>query len=489
MDQLLARFGGPRLTAALVGVGALLAVWGFVRWGSAPVWVPVVSGVPLERVGQATQRLDEEGIAYRLDRGGSVVAVAEESAPRARVALAADGFGAAGARPGFELFDQPSWGMTDFTQRVNYRRALEGELERTIGRMHGVREAQVHLAIQESSWLKANVRPNEASVVLQVDAAGRADEPMVEGIQFLVANAVEGLVPENVMILDDRGRLLSSPEGETGVGLSSRQLQVQRQVETYLQTKAEGLVEQLVGPGNVTVRIGAELNFDQVDRTVQAVDPEQQVLVSEDRSEIVPGTAEQGAGSVTSATVYETARTVETVSRGGARLERLTVAVVLADRRVEAEGGAPAFQTRSAEEIRALEEVVKNAVGFSAERGDAISVVSAPPEALPAPLPEAGPGVADLVQRSQRPVVALLGLAVTLFLALRILGSVQGGAAASGRGLVTAGSLRMALAAGQEPGELGHGAAPAMVAPPRPAAPKVADPEMTARVVRAWMKD
>ncbi len=487
MDRIVQLIGGPRVGAAIVGVGVLLAVWGFARFGAAPVWVPVVSGAPLELVSQATQRLDEEGIPYRLDRGGSVVAVEEDAVARARVVLAADGIGGNAARPGFEIFDRPSWGMTDFTQHVNYRRALEGELERTIGRMHGVRAAQVHLAIQESSWLRAGARPNEASVVLQLNAAGHADDPMVEGVQFLVANAVEGLAPENVMVLDDRGRLLSAPDGERGVGLSSRQLQVQRQVETYLQAKAEALVEQMVGPGNVTVRVAAELDFDQVDRTVQSVDPEQQVMLSEDRSEIVPGTAEQGASSVSSNTQYEAARSTETVSRGGARLQRLTVAVVLADRKSEAEDGAVTWEPRGESEIRSLEAVVRNAVGFSAERGDAISVVSAPPEALPVPEPESAPGAVAVVQTIQRPLVAILGLAVTLFIALRLLSSLQAGAVVRG---LAAGTGHAALGAGSVAGQFpASTSSSAMLASPHPAAPRVADPQMTARVVRAWMKD
>lgn len=487
MNPLLERFGGPRLAAVLVGVGAVAAIWAFARWGTAPTWVPVVSGVPLERIGQATQRLDESGIGYRLDRGGSVISVQEPAAARARVVLAAEGFGGSGARPGFELFDQPSWGMTDFTQRVNYRRALEGELERTIGRMRGIRAAQVHLAMQEQSWIRGGARPNEASVVLELDAAGRSEDPMVEGIQFLVANAVEGLAPENVTVLDDRGRLLSSPDGDGGVGLSNRQLQVQRQVEGYLQAKAEALVEQMVGPGNVTVRVAAELNFDRIDRTVQGVDPDQQVLVSEDRSEIVPGSVEQGASSVSSNTVYETARSVETLSRGGARLERLSVAVVVADRRTGDASGPAAFQPRDADELRRVESLVKNALGFSPGRGDAISVVSAPVEFVPPASPEKGPGdVMALVQNSQRPVVALFGLGVTLFLAMRILSTVQ--APAGRRALATAATTH--LAAGESPREVGAGmGAPALAAAARPQAPQVADPQMTARVVRAWMKD
>ena len=489
MNQLLGRFGSQRILAALVGLGALAAIWGFAQWGMAPSWVPVASGLPLERISAATQRLDEEGIAYRLERGGSVVAVEEPSAARARVVLAAEGIGGSAGRPGFELFDQPSWGMTDFTQRVNYRRALEGELERTIGHMRGVDGAQVHLALQESSFLKDDDRASEASVVLKMSAGMGVEQSVVEGVQFLVASSVEGLAPENVMVLDDRGRLLSSPDDNGGIGLSNRQLQVQRQVEGYLQSKAQVLVEQMVGPGNATVRVSADLNFDQIEQTVQAVNPDQQALISEDRSEVTPGSPEQGASQITSNTVYETARSVETLSRGGARLERLTVAVVLSDRRVEGADGQVTFQARTAEDTRRVEAVVKNAVGFSSDRGDEISVVSVPPEAPPVPvLTEAGPDLTSLLLAYQRPVVALFGLMTALFLALRVLGSMKAMTSAQAGRAVAPGRRPVLEEPAHEP-ELAAAAAsaPALAAP----APRVsvADPDMTARVVRAWMKD
>ena len=492
LTQFVGRVGGSqRLLVALVGLGAFAAVWGFARWGASPNWVPVTGGLPIERIGEATQRLDEEGIAYRLDRGGSVVSVEEPSAARARVVLAAEGLGGASHRPGFELFDQPSWGMTDFTQRVNYRRALEGELERTIGAMRDIDGAQVHLSLQESSFLKNTNRPSEASVVLQVGGAGMAEQSTVEGIQFLVSSSVEGMAPENVMVLDDRGRLLSSPDDDGGVGLSNRQLQVQRQIEGYLQSKASVLVEQMVGTSNATVRVSADLNFDQIGRTVQGVDPDQQVLISEDRSEITPGSTDQGAASVSSNTVFETARTLETLSRGGARLERLTVAVVLGDRRVEAADGSATFQPRTAREMQQVESVVRNAVGFSAARGDEISVVSVPFDvpAPPAPVEEKT-DIAALIMTFQKPVVTLVGLLVALMIASKVLASLK---------VSTGGRMAAAIPGGATTDALGRqdargvdaGGVPQQIGAPVRGAPfaTVADPNMTARVVRAWMKD
>ncbi len=314
--QIFGRAGGSqRVVTVLVGLGALAIIWGFSRWGMEPSWVPVSSGLPVEQIGEATQRLDEADIEYRFAGGGSLITVSDRDLARARVMLASEGLTGSLSRPGFELFDQPSWGMTDFTQRVNYRRALEGELERTIGNMSGIESAQVHLALNEDSFLNSSDATGEASVVLRLRSGARAEDAVVGGIQSLVASSVQRLEPENVMVLDDSGRPLSSSASDPSSRRTGRQLQVQTQMEGYLESKAEALVEQMVGPGNARVRVAVQLNFDQIDRTVQAVDPDQQLVVSEDRSEITPGSDAQGAGSVTTALVFEATRSVETLSR------------------------------------------------------------------------------------------------------------------------------------------------------------------------------
>ena len=479
-----------RALLALVGIGAFLAIWGFARWGVAPEWVPVVSGLPLERMGAATQRLEEQGIEYRLDRGGAVVSVPGPDVARARILLASEGLTGDGGRPGFELFDQPSWGMTDFTQRVNYRRALEGELERTISGMRGVESAQVHLALREASFLARGEDAGEASVVLRLASSFTAGEAMVQGIQTLVASSVEGMEPRAVTVLDDRGRLLSVPDDDSGIGLTTGQLRVRRRIEEYLERKAEAVVSQIVGPGNATVRVAADLNFDRVDRTVQAVDPDQQLLVSEDRAEITPGDASQGAASVTVNTVFEATRSVETLSRGGARLERLTVAVVLADRRVEDAAGNVTWEPRPPAELQRVEGLVRNAVGISLQRGDEISVVSAPPEVRPDPIPtEEGLDFLALATVAVRPLLALMGLLTALFLALRLVGAIKETAPPVPARLQAAGSAAALPPAETAPAEVHTGPPPpAEIAPP-PRPFEMTDPEMTARVLRSWMRE
>ena len=487
VNQLIGRLGAQRVLAGIVGIAALAAVWSFSQWGMSPDLVPVSNGLPIERIGDAAQRLEESGIEYALQRGGTQIAVAVSDAAQARVLLASEGLSGSGGRPGFELFDQPSWGMTDFTQRVNYRRALEGELERTIGQMRGVEAAQVHLVLAESGFLRGDEGSGEASVVLRLSSGARAEDSVVEGVQFLVSSSVEGIIPANVSILDDRGRLLSNPDGASGIGMTSRQLQVRGQIERHLESKAEVLVARMVGSGNATVRVSAQLDFDEIDRTVESINADEQVVLSEDRSEITPGTEEQGAGSVTTNTTFDTPRSVETVSRGGARLERLTVAVVLADRRIEAPDGTVTFEPRSTQEIQSIQDVVGNAVGLSLARGDDITVVSVPfaVEPIMEEVVEEGTNVVALAMAFQRPVVALIAIIIALVLSTRVLGTfkrlappraVGGGALAAGPQVGD--ELRSADTAPQ-----------AMLAPAQPVGPQVTNPEMTARVVRSWMNE
>jgi flagellar M-ring protein FliF len=469
---------------ALVGLGTLGVMWALAQWAMTPSMIPVFSGLPMEEVGAMTQRLDEEGVAYRLERGGSAIAVAEGDMARARVALAQDGYPAGGA-PGWELFDQAAWGMTDFTQRVNYRRALEGELERTIGAMRGVESAQVHLAIEKTSVLKRNGAAAEASVVLSLRSGSRPENAMVEGVAALVAGSVEGMDKGNVTVLDNSGRLLSSDDSEFDTeGLTTRQLAIQKEIEGYLEDKAYQLVEPVVGGGNITVRVAAALNFDQVGRTVETFDLDQQTTLSENRSEIIPGNEDQGASSLTVNSVYETPRSVETFSRSGAQLERLTVAVVVNDREVE-NGGAVTYEARTAQELNRVEALVRNALGIDDTRGDGITVVSLP-FTQPEPLPEAveeGPDVVALVMAGIRPGIGLLGLIMAFVLALRLMNSIKTAAPAFG------GRPSLAPAEGGA-GQMPEGRpATASIAPPSGPRVELTDPNMTAKVVRAWMKE
>ena len=480
------RLGGERrLLLLLVGLASVAALWGFARWATAPAWVPLFPGMPLESVAEVTPKLDEAAVGYRLENGGGQIQVREDDLARARVLLARDGYPAKG-RPGFELFDQPSWGMTDFTQRINYRRALEGELERTISQMRGIAKAQVHLALQEATPFKDDRHPEQASVVVSLNSGDRPSPEVVEGIASLVASSVDGLSAEGVTVLDDAGHLLSQAvDPSAPAGLSRRELSLQREIEGYLEQKTEGMVAEVVGAGNVRVRVAATISLDKVDRTTQTVNPDEQVATQEQKTEVTPGPSTPGAASTATSATYETSRKVETVTGGVGRIQRLTVAVLLNATPARAVPGAPAPAPLTADVIGRVDALVRNAVGADSTRGDAVSVVAIPFEPVAAPPPPEKPGVLVLVHDWQRPGLTGLGLLLAFVLAFQVIRSLR---PVPGRVPALAGAPQ--LTAGAAAVGLQEQLAAAEPLTPRRQIGVGADqPEVAARVLRAWMKD
>lgn len=429
------RVGGGRQFAIIaVGVVVTALVFGVSRWATAPTMVPLFADVPIENVGKMTDKLTESAIAFELDRTGSTILVGSADLARARVALARESMPETG-RPGLELFDKPSWGMTDFTQKVNYRRALEGELERTIGKMRDIKLVQVHLALEDDQIFKQNARPSKASVTLTMADGQRPAENTVRGIASLVAGSVGGLDADHVTIVDERGQPLTMEGDGSIAGLSSRQLAVQREVEGYMEQKASSLLSSLVGSGNARVQVAASINFDKIERTTQAVDPDKQAMSTEQRAEVTPGTPQQGAGYSTVATSYENTRSVETFSGAIGNLKKLTVAVLIADKvTVPAAAkdaktvAAPVVTPRNAEEIARIESLVRNALGVDSTRGDMISVVSAPfdmPAAIVEPDSIATPGMIARLASNPKPVVAMASLVVLLVIAVVTVGALK----------------------------------------------------------------
>lgn len=428
LDSLFGRVNGSRQTAIVaVGVAATVAVLALSRWATAPTFVPLYSDVPLESAGAVTDKLTEAGITYKLERAGSVILVPSADVAKARVALAREALPGAG-RPGLELFDKPTWGMTDFTQKVNYRRALEGELERNIGKMGGIERVQVHLALEDDKLFRKDTRDSKASVTLAM-RGGEAPAPStVRGIASLVAGSVSGLDVDHVVIVDERGNALTDIDDAGGIGLSTRQLTMQREVEQRLEQKAEALVSRMVGAGNARVQVAAVINFDKIERTTQSVDPDQQAIVTEQKNEILPQEGQPGASSSNTATSYETTRSVETFSGAIGTVRRLTVAVLVADKVTitptddGAEPVPPAITPRTPEELARIETLVRNALGVDEARGDGMSVVSAPFDMpmMNAPaldsLPEAT--IVTQVMNNPKPVITMAALLVLLVLAL-----------------------------------------------------------------------
>jgi flagellar M-ring protein FliF len=277
---------------------------------------------------------------------------------------------------------------------------------------------------------KESERPSKASVTLKMAGGETPRAETVHGIASMVANSVGGLDPEHVTIVDERGQALTFEDESSVAGLSSRQLAVQREVETYMEQKADKLLNSLVGSGNARVQVAASINFDKVERTVQAVDPERQALATEQKAEVTPSTPTQGAGSSTTATSYENTKSVESFSGAIGNVKKLTVAVLVADKvtmpapdTTQQTAPAPIITARTTEEIARIETLVRNALGVDSTRGDMISVVSAPFD-MPAPPVIARDSVlppADMLSKLQanpKPIVAIAALVVLLVIAV-----------------------------------------------------------------------
>jgi flagellar M-ring protein FliF len=504
MQTLIDRAGGLRRIFTIgVGLGAIALIVAVSRWATAPTWVPVLSNIPLETTSEITEKLDQASVAYQLGRGGSDIMVAATDLARARVALARDGI-PTGTRPGMELFDKPAYAMTDFTQRINYRRALEGELERTIGKMRGIQSAQVHLAMHETSSFRAASSPSEASVVLKLRTGEEPANDIVQGIAHLVASSVDGLASDRVTVVDDAGRLLSVPnEPDSPLGLSSRQLANQRDIEQHLSDKAEEIVSQMVGRGNSRVQVAAALNFDRVERTTQTLDPDKQVASTEQKAEIVPG-AQGGAGSTNQATTYENSKSTEIYAGAVGTIRRLTVAVLVNDK-MTGSGDSATFTRRAPEELARIESLVRNAVGFDSARGDLVSVVSVPfaIPAVPTASEDAKPTIIQKVQPYQSLILNVVALVFAFVIGFMALKSVRSMRTTAGAALAApsqayqfpSNGMSTPLAASSDSSSTPR-MMPEMAAMQansdtrnRVTATVNEQPEVAARLVRAWMKE
>ncbi|MEK7315447.1 MAG: flagellar basal-body MS-ring/collar protein FliF [Candidatus Eisenbacteria bacterium] len=479
----------PRRVALLAGLAvAVVGVWLVARWAAAPTYVTLYRELDLREASSLHEHLEKANVEHRLGDGGSSIEVPTAEAARARVALAKDGLPSSG-RPGLELFDKPSMMMTDFTERVTYQRALEGELARTIASIQGIQRAEVHLLIPATSPLRRSERASGASVVLTLQANGTLTPETVQGITYIVSNSVENLSSENVAIMDNSGRVLSAPAAAGSTeGLTSRQLEVQRGLEGRLVAKIEDLLTGIVGPGHVRAEVGAQMSFDQTDQTVETFNPEGQVLQSEQRSETGEGGGVEGASDNAQTIVsntYLNSRKLEKTTGSSGRVERLTVAV-LVDQKTLAEsgqGGSPPLN------LGAIEALVRNVIAADSTRGDRVSVMAVPLTLSPVASGAAGGVASDgvkmdpmrMVDQVGRPLVNVVAILALAFLAWRgaaLLGVGAGVGAAVG--VATNGNAPVSTNGLQD------GAAPSRN---RLAAELSDRPETTAHVVRGWIAE
>lgn len=408
------------------------------------MYVTLYRDLDFAEVAAMEESLEGAGIPHRLGAGGSEILVPVEDVARSRVALAKDGH-SVGGRPGLELFDKPSWGMTDFSQRVTYQRALEGELARTVAGIRGVQRAQVHLVIPTPGPLRRLDRPASASVVLTLVSGKTLTAETIQGITYVVSNSVENLSSENVAVMDDTGQLLSVPAGgRSHTGMTSWQFEMQRAVEEQMVDKIHGLLEPVLGAGRIRAQVSAELSFDQVNRTVETIAAQGEDPSGESGEESTPETDAE------SRDVTANSRKLERSIASQGKLLRLTAAV-LVDESLVGDGE----EADSTFALVDLEAMARDAIGINEKRGDRLTVVAVPFE--PVPASEAGvvsgkpkADVMKMIERLIRPVIGLVAILVLAILGLRVLRMKPIAPMAADAGRVASGEAtdRPALAAG-----------------------------------------
>ncbi len=386
---------GKRIS--FIALTALTIVLGFVIFGqiTKATYSVLYRNLDSQEAGQIIDQLRSSKISYRISEGGTEILVPSNKINDIRLNLAAQGYPKSGV-VGYEIFDQTNLGMTDFLQKVNYRRALEGELTKTISSLKEVESARVHLVIPEQRLFKEDEKQPTASVVLYLNRAMPLSQRQIEGIAYLVSSSVEGLPAENVTILDASGRLLSAPRQTDQLAqLSSSQLDVKKNIEAYLQDKAQSMLDGVMGPNRSIVRVSADLNFDQVEKTSESYNPDSVVVRSEEITEENqsasdtndPNKKKDSSGAKkTTVKNYEVTKKMEHLVSQVGNIKQLRVSVSV-DGTYSMVKGADGKMTREyaprqQEDLDKLLALVRGAVGFTEQRGDIIEVANLPFETM-----------------------------------------------------------------------------------------------------------
>ena len=401
---------GKRIALLIIAVGFVAGFVFLMNWAGNPEFHPLYTNLDANDAGTILNRLKEQKIHYRLSANGSTILIPQEKIYEIRMELASEGLPHGGSI-GFELFDNTKLGMTEFAQNVNYQRALQGELVRTINGFEEVDSCRVHIVMTEKSLFLKDEEPASASVVLKLRHGKWLTQQQVQGIVHLVSSSVSRMGPDNVTVVDSNGRLLTGSRDPSGIAtLSADQLDYQAQVERKLENRVLTMLEKALGANRAIVRVSCALNFKQHEMTEERFLPENQVVRSEqlfnetarDADPIpqgIPGIqsnlpesrpdqnqtteGENATFAKQESTVnYEigklTSRTLDPV--GG--IERVSVAVMVDGtyRSNPIENGEPewTYVPRSAEELTKIENLVKSAVNFVADRGDKVEVVNIP---------------------------------------------------------------------------------------------------------------
>ncbi len=386
----------------MMTLGFMGGVIGVTQWARKPDFGLLYGELNPKESGEIIDFIKEENIPYQIGGSGSTILIPTEKIYETRLRLASKGLPR--EESGYELLDKVGFGTSDFVQRVNYRRAIQGELAKTIRHLDYIEWAQVHVAMPETSLFVEDEKPPTASVILKLKmkSGGVLKPEQVASITHLVSSSVEGLKPENVAIADTRGNLLSKKESpSSNAGVSNDQLEVKKKIEEYFVAKAQDILERIVGTGKSVVRVSADLDFKHIDEKLVEFDPERRVPKVQTVTTRVSGGAPFSGGGVpgmqanlnlsqsgiiqsvgsseeeeTAQTQYELSKTERIIADHGANLKRLSVAVLVdgtyEENRTEDGKIQKIYVPRSKDDMTRIAALVKQAIGIdeSGNRND-----------------------------------------------------------------------------------------------------------------------
>ncbi len=395
---------GPTKRLSIVAVtvitGVALATMLFMASGKD--YVPLFTNIPTDQVTTIIAKLNEKNIPFQLRDAGKTVAIPKELLHSTQMTLMSEIGSPKMGSIGLEIFDKQDFGMNSYAQKINYQRALQGELMRAINTLTAVKQSKVILALpNKKTFLEEGGSPT-ASVVVELHQGKELGPDQVRGIRYLVANAVEGLDADKVTVLDERGKVLNRQENGL-TGGSNDLLDLKAKIEGDLENRIQDILSKVVGHAKVVAKVDATLNHRVISSVEESVDPEKTAIRSQQSEEEsldgsrtnpsgVPGSRANLPGAEDQGTVgfkqdvkkeikttnYEVPKTVRNIREAAGGLERVSVAVVVDGMAVTTtkEDGTTEtkYTPRSAEELKKYEDLVKNAIGFNAARGDSVRI-------------------------------------------------------------------------------------------------------------------
>ncbi len=399
-----------KVALPLLAVGCMGLIMFVSNWATRPEYGVLYSNLADADAAAVVEKLQDQKIGYRLTNDGKTI---EITPPRivheTRLNLASSGL-PKGDQVGLELWNEAKLGISAFGESINFTRAIQGELERTILKIEGVSAVRVHITSPKRSVFASRDVPPTASVLLKLKAGSELQEAQIKGIAHLVAGSIERLTPENVTILDQRGKLLNDrPSEEQKNGADLTRLQYQREIEASYAKRIESMLAEILGAGKAVARVTASVDFSMFEKEEEAYDPSGTVTRSEREVQEnqggksseggVPGVlsnlsnqtgiingGESGAGNLRKESIknYEVSRAVSKVTKSPGKLEKLSVAVLVDGQYVEVLTGANdkdglpvkerQYVALAPEMIAKVENLVKQAVGFDTDRGDIVTI-------------------------------------------------------------------------------------------------------------------